>query len=215
LKKLLVTGTALIVWIPAAAEALELSANGGWSSEYIFRGIPQDDSSAFAGLDAGHEGFYAGTWAADVGQGLETDWYGGYGATYEAFDYGIGLTWYTYTDDFDDEYIELNLNGAWRFLTLDVAIGEYDNFGGPTLDYQFYALTGEYRKFYATAGIFEDDFDGEYLEAGYGDTLIVADTELFDYSLSVIFSSDELIGTRDDTSLVFSVSKTFDIDLDR
>ena len=61
------------------AMAAELSANIGYNSQYIFRGIPQKNSSAFGGLDLGAGGFYLGTWAADVGEGLEIDYYGGYG----------------------------------------------------------------------------------------------------------------------------------------
>ena len=36
--------------VPAVSQA-ELSANIGWVSEYIYRGIHQDDSSASAGID--------------------------------------------------------------------------------------------------------------------------------------------------------------------
>ena len=128
-----------------------------------------------------------------------------------SFDYGIGATWYTYTDDFDGEYLELNLNGGWKFLTLDIAIGQWDNPDGRTEDYQFYALTADYNKFYGTVGIFADDFDGEYYEVGYADTLSVEETDLFDYSFSVIYSTDDLLGGDDDTSLVLSISKSFDV----
>ena len=67
----------------------------------------------------------------------------------------------------DDTYQEVNLSAAWRFLTIDAAIGTYDNFDGPTQDYQFYSLTAEYKGFYGKVGLFEDDFDGSYFEAGY------------------------------------------------
>jgi hypothetical protein len=40
------------------AHALELTANGGFMTEYIFREIPQDDSSAMGGLDLRHAGLY-------------------------------------------------------------------------------------------------------------------------------------------------------------
>ena len=64
--------------VPAAAMA-DLSANVGMVSDYIFRGVYQEDTSASAGLDYEDEsGFYIGTWGADVGDGLETDLYFGY-----------------------------------------------------------------------------------------------------------------------------------------
>ena len=57
-----------------------------------------------------------------------------------------------------------------------------------------------------------DDFDGEYLEVGYGDTLTVGDTELFDYALAWIWSSDDYFaGTSSENTLVFSIVRNFDI----
>jgi uncharacterized protein (TIGR02001 family) len=105
------------------AIAQEWSANLGYNSEYIFRGIPQKSSSAFGGVDFAAGGFSAGAWTADVGDGLEVDLYSAYGFTVGDFDLSVGGTWYTYTGDFDDDYLELNLGAAWKFLSFDVAIG--------------------------------------------------------------------------------------------
>ena len=143
------------------------SANIGWVSEYLYRGIFQEDSSAFAGVDYAHDsGFYLGTWGADVGDGLETDLYFGF-AGGDNFTYKIGYTGYFYTDDFDDTYNEVNLGIGYGIFALDVAIGEWDGFGTPA-DYTFTSVTispekGPYYKF----GSFSDDFDGDYFELGY------------------------------------------------
>lgn len=190
--------------------AADFSANIGYMSQYIYRGIPQSTSSAMGGLDLEAGGFYLGAWSADVDQGLEIDYYGGYGFNVGEFSFGVGGTIYTYTDDFDDTYKEVNLSAGWRWLTFDAAIGTYDNFGGPKLDYQFYSLTAEYRGFYGKIGTFEDDFDGTYYEAGYGSTLLVQDLDLFDYAFSVIYSDSTLLGGDSDTNLVLTLSKTFD-----
>lgn len=211
MKKLILQCILLFSAIVPVGQAVEVTGNIGWNSEYIFRGIPQDDSSPFGGLDVQHLGFYAGTWAADVGDGLEVDLYGGYAGNVDDFSYAIGFTSYIFTDDFDDDYLELNLSGGFRFFTLDVAIGEYDNFSGPTLDYTFVSGTVEYNGFYGRVGVFNQDFDGEFYEAGYGNTLSVADTDLVDYTFSVIHSTDDLLGGNDDTSFVLSISKTFDL----
>lgn len=192
------------------AEAVDLSANLGYNSEYIFRGIPQKNSSAFGGLDLSAGGFYAGTWAADVGDGLEIDYYAGYGLELGDFTLSAGFTLYTYTGDFDDTYQEVNLSAGWEWLTFDAAIGEYDNFAGPTLDYQFYSLTAAYNGFYGKIGTFEDDFDGSYYEAGYGSDLTVSDTYLLDYAIAVIYSDSTLLGGDSDTNLVFTLSRSFD-----
>ena len=82
---LLTTGAAL----PAVSMA-ELTANAGWVSDYIFRGIFQEDSSPYGGIDwASDSGFYAGVWGADVEIGLETDIYFGYSGE---FGDGFGFT---------------------------------------------------------------------------------------------------------------------------
>lgn len=135
--------TALIASVRPAF-AGDLAANLGWSSDYIFRGVAQSGSSIFAGLDAEYSGFYLGTWAADVDDGLEVDVYGGYSGEWKHFRYGIGVTAYLYTNDFDDEYFEANINGGYSLFSLDIAVGEYQNFNGPTLDYQYYTLAAEY-----------------------------------------------------------------------
>jgi uncharacterized protein (TIGR02001 family) len=201
---------ASVATVPAPALAVDFSANIGYMSEYIFRGIPQKTSSAMGGLDLEAGGFYLGTWAADVGDGLEIDYYGGYGFDLGPFSFGIGGTYYSYTDDFDDTYKEVNLSAGWSILTFDAAIGTYDNFDGPKLDYQYYSLTAEYNGFYGRVATFEDEFDGSYYEAGYGNTLTFQDTDLFDYSIALIYSDSTLLGGESDTNLVFTLSKTFD-----
>jgi uncharacterized protein (TIGR02001 family) len=192
------------------ALAVDMSANIGYNSEYIFRGIPQKTSSAMGGLDLEAGGFYLGTWGADVGDGLEIDYYGGYGFDLGPMSFGVGGTIYTYTGDFDDTYKEINLSAGWSFLTFDAAIGTYDNFGGPELDYEYYSLTAEYNGFYGRVATFENDFDGSYYEAGYGNTLTVQETDLFDYAFAVIYSDSTLLGDKSDTNFVFTLSKTFD-----
>ena len=200
----------LLATVSAPALAVDLSANIGYNSQYIYRGIPQSNSSAFGGLDLGAGGFYLGTWAADVDDGIEIDYYGGYNFEVGEFNFGVGGTIYTYTGDFDDTYKEVNLSAGWRFLTFDAAIGTYANFDGPTLDYQFYSVTGEYKGFYGKVGWFEDDFDGTYVEGGYGNTLTLQETNLFDYAFAVIYSDSTLLGGASDTNLVLTLSKTFD-----
>ena len=189
--------------------AQDFSANIGYNSEYIFRGIPQHSSSAFGGFDVEGAGFNAGVWAAYVGDGIELDYYGGYGFKVGEFGFLIGGTLYTYTGDFDDEYREINLSASWRFISFDAAIGEYANFAGPTLQYQFYSLTVSHNGFYGKAGVFADDFEGTYYEGGYGNNLTVNDTDLFDYAFAVTYSDSTLLGGKSDTNLVLTLSKLF------
>lgn len=192
------------------ASAQGFSANLGWNNEYIYRGIPQKTSSAFGGLDLTAGGFYLGGWVADVGKGVEIDYYGGYTFEVGDFGFGVGATYYTYSADFDDTYLEANLSISWKWLSFDTAFGEYDNFARPVQQYQFYSLTVAHNGFYGKFGFFEDDFDGEYVEAGYGNTLSVSGTDLFDYSFSVVHSNAVLLGGESDTNIVLSLVKTFD-----
>ncbi|MGD8357637.1 MAG: TorF family putative porin [Lysobacterales bacterium] len=203
--------TAALLAVSAPAFAVDLSANIGYNSQYIFRGIPQKNSSAFGGLDLNAGGFYLGTWGADVGDGLEVDYYGGYGFDAGPVSLSVGGTIYTYTGDFDDTYKEINLSAGWSFLTFDVAVGNYENFGGPTLDYEYYSVTAEYNGFYGRAATFANDFDGSYFEAGYGNTLSVQDTDLLDYTFSVLYSDSTLLGGSSDWNMVLTLSKSFDL----
>ncbi len=194
----------MLLAMTATAQA-DWSANLGFASEYYYRGIFQKNSSASGGVDYESGGFYAGTWAADVGDGLEVDGYFGYGTDIGDVSVSIGFTGYYYTGDFDDTYQELNLGAAFGLLTLDVAIGEYENFAGPTQDYTYYSLTIEKNGFYGKFGGFSQDFEGEYFEAGYGTTIAE-----IDFGLSLIFSNEKLVGA-DDEAIVFTIGKSFDL----
>lgn len=189
----------------------DVTANMGWASEYHFRGIFQHASSASGGVDYESGGFYIGTWAADVGDGLEVDGYLGYGGEIDDFSYSIGGTGYFYTGDFDDTYKEINLGLGYGMLSVDVAIGTYDNFDGPTLDYSYYSLTLESESgFYATLAGFGRDAEGEYLQLGYGTT--VTDAEI-DLGVALILANEDLLG-EDDESLIFTIGKSFDLNGD-
>lgn len=185
----------------------DFSANIGWMSDYYYRGIHQKQSSANGGIDYGNGGFYAGVWAADVGEltgdGLEVDGYFGYDGSIGDFGYGIGFTGYYYTGDFDDTYQEINLSASYGFVTLDVAVGEYLNFDGPTQDYQFYSLTAEHNGFYGKYGTFDDQFDGGYFEAGYGTNVSGLDITFYG-----LYADKNLIGAEEH-ALVLTIGKSF------
>ena len=52
--KNLVPALALSAAVVPATSMADVSANAGWVSEYIFRGIFQESSSAYAGVDYTH-----------------------------------------------------------------------------------------------------------------------------------------------------------------
>jgi len=191
--------------VTSSAANADWSANVGYASEYYYRGFFQKNSSASGGLDYESDtGFYAGAWAADVGDGLEVDGYLGYGTEVGEVALSVGFTGYYYTGDFDDTYEEINLGAGFGGLSVDVAIGEYD--APETQDYTYYAITyaaenGLYGKY---AG-FSQDFEGNYFEFGYGTT--VAEIDL---GITLIFPDEDIAGD-DDEAIVFTIGKGFDL----
>lgn len=195
-----------------SAHAVEgLSANVGLVSQYFFRGVAQTSTaSASAGVDYEVGNFSVGAWTADVQDGLEIDLYASYGFE---FDSGLalsaGVTTYQYTGDFDSAYNEVNLGLSYSFFSASYNIGQHEEDTGLAIaeaDYDFLSVTAEYEGFYATYGTWGKDFDGDYVELGYG-------TEVagFDLGVAVIANSKELdLETGEgDESLVFSIAKSF------
>jgi uncharacterized protein (TIGR02001 family) len=213
--------------VPATSMA-EVTANAGYVSDYIFRGIFQEDSSAYAGIDYSGGAFYLGAWGADVGTGLETDLYFGF-AGGENFTYKVGYTGYFYTDDFDDTYQEINLGVGFGIFAADLAIGEWDGFG-TSQDYEFLSVTlspekGPYYKIGMWGGDFEDNVlfpntktptggSGDYFELGYTYSL---EDHGVDLSVAFIYSPDLVVGdwddgeTAGDSAVVFGIKKNFSI----
>ena len=199
-----VAATATLAPITASAEGeFSVSGNAGILSDYIFRGIPQDSGVGNGGLDLEGYGFYLGTWVADVGAGVEYDLYGGYIYDHALSDTsniygGVGYTSYQYSDDFDDEYNEVNLyaGGASGDFALDLELtfGEYngtfvdDNGADEGDDYTFFAITASYGGTYLTYGDFGSDADenlGSYFELGYSTSLAG-----FDLTGALVYTMD-------------------------
>ncbi|MBT0586102.1 TorF family putative porin [Alteromonas oceanisediminis] len=187
----------------------EWSANAGIMSDYHFRGIQQTESaSAYAGVDFEQDGFFVGTWAAEVEDGLEVDLYGGYGTELDnGLGMSVGFTSYQYTGDFDSAYNEFNFGLSYSFASLAYSIGEWDgevgNEAATESDYSVIELTFAHEGFYATFGKYGREFDGEYGEFGYG-------TEVagFDVGVALVVSGSDL---DDSESLYFTVGKTFSL----
>jgi uncharacterized protein (TIGR02001 family) len=235
-KALLTTAILSATALPAVANA-ELTANVGWVSDYIFRGLFQEDSSAYGGIDYAHEsGFYAGVWGADVAIGLETDLYFGYSGSFgDSGGFTIGYTGYYYTEDdpteycpdpsvspepcsptpgFDDTYTEINLGISFGIFSLDHAIGEWDGFGSP-VDYTFttVAISPEVGPYFSY-NTFGDQVDGDYIEIGYGWSSMDLDLSIaFLYDLNAgdpdALALDEDWTGYDDAAITFGISKTF------
>jgi len=210
--KALIVGSVLAASTVASSVAMaetSVSANVGYVSDYFFRGIYQTASSGSAGLDVSFgPGFYAGTWLADVDDGIEYDLYGGFAGEAAGFSYDIGYYTYNYTDNWDETYKEVLLSVGYGPISVSYADGTYDS--TPSADYSFTSVTAEWKGAYITYGTFGKDFDGDYTEIGYGMTV-----SKVDYSVSLINNSKELdVRSTDadgETALVFGIGYSWDL----
>ena len=195
------------------------SANLGFMSDYIYRGVHQSSSSAMGGFDIEYGSFYAGTWFADLQEdgwvegshrGFEYDVYAGFGFDVsDSISAYVGYTIYRYTDKganaFDDDYDEVNVGVSFALtddisLSLDYSNGENTLTDQSEVDYDILTTTIEYMGAYFTYGdwgVSEDDTgetDAEYIEIGYSRT--VGD---FDLGGAFVLSEKEL-ATASDTA---------------
>ncbi|VAW88059.1 hypothetical protein MNBD_GAMMA17-1177 [hydrothermal vent metagenome] len=116
------------VMVAAPAQA-ELSGNIGVVSQYVLRGIGQENDRAAiqGGIDyANDSGFYLGWWGSSLGynynapgsdaytaQGFENDIYGGFAGSVGGIDYNIGLLQYYYLNVDDSDLTELVLGAGY------------------------------------------------------------------------------------------------------
>ena len=225
------TATALVPGISKA----DGSGNIGFATDYVFRGIFQEDSSAYAGADYSTDsGLYVGTWWADVGQGTETDVYFGWSGGGDTITFKVGYTGYYYLDDFDGDYNEINLGLSAGIFALDVAVGSWDPLdtqspiGGGSQDYTFASITlspekGPYYKYGVWTGDLVDNWmtsftkdgsdDADYIEVGY--TWSFEDQGI-DFTAALINSGNLPVTENGfanpdgpDYSLTFGIKKTF------
>lgn len=219
-----IASTMLTTPVVVNADDAIITGNAGILSDYIFRGIFQDSGVGNGGIDFEYMGFYAGTWLADVGDGIEYDLYGGYIYEFESGLYlGAGYTSYQYSDGFDDEYNEINLYAGGSVgdvsLDLEYTTGEYngifnDEDGNPEGDeYDFIAATIGYAGAYLTYGDFGDDASdalGNYFEVGY--TLELGGFEVTGAVVHTMDLNDGSVdGDDDETEAYVSIGWGFDI----
>ena len=215
MKKLLLASAVAAVSFSTAsfAEIEGLSGNIGYTSDYVFRGIDQaGDASGSAGVDYANGGFYVGTWAADVDDGLEYDIYFGYGVEMEnGLSLSAGATGYYYTESsFDSSYEEINLGAGFGPISLEYSVGDQPDVANS--DYDFAAVTVAHSGAYLTYGTFGKDADGSYIEVGYAREV----SEGFEASVAIITPDDELApivaGVKaQDTVLAIGLTYSFDL----
>ena len=216
-----VAGIALLAMtsLSQAESEVSYSANLGFMSDYMYRGIHQSSSSAMGGFDIEYGSFYVGTWFADLQEdgwvdgshrGFEYDVYAGFGFDItDSISASVGYTIYRYTDKganaFDDDYDEVNLGLGFAIsedasIAIDYAVGENTATDQSETDYDVLTIAVDYLGMYAlfgTWGVSEDDtsageVDADWMEFGYSRT--VGD---FDLSGAFVLSENELASGSD------------------
>ena len=128
---------------------MSVSYNIGYMSEYWYRGAYQAESSMSFGADVEMGSMYIGMWGADVsdaagaGSGSEIDLYAGYNFELMSIPMYVGVTGYYYTDNFDQDYEEVNFGGDFGMFSFDAAVlGSYKSKPGTaSSDYGHFTLT--------------------------------------------------------------------------
>ncbi|MGH1485217.1 MAG: TorF family putative porin [Cellvibrionaceae bacterium] len=194
----------------------DLSANAGFVSDYYFRGSNLGDAGLYAGLDYENGGFYAGTWWIDDGtggnDGLEQDFYFGYGLDVSGVSLGLGYTRYEYTNSGDFEH-EINFTAGFGAFGFEYSTGEDDDDGAEETDYDFIALSWSGDVFGATVGTFEnDDTDDSY---DYIELSASGEVAGLDATISIGQTSNAesggVSGESGDGYMVLDISKSFDL----
>jgi len=200
--------------------ASSVSYNIGYMSEYWYRGVYQSDSAVSFGADYEAGSSYAGTWMADVDDGIEFDVYAGFNFEMMGMPMYLGATGYYYSDNFDGNYEEMNAGVDMGFIALDVAFaGQYEEVDanyvntGNDLDYQHYTITLplsfvglplDYS--YQT---FQDELSGFTHELSYGTSVGGADVGLV-LGRNSENSTAATAGTDNDTTYAtFSLGYSF------
>jgi uncharacterized protein (TIGR02001 family) len=105
-----------------------VSANVGYTTDYVFRGISQsnEDAAVQGGVDFACGRFYIGTWGSSIafGNGTEIDVYGGYRTKTGPVNWDLGFIYYAYpgaASYLDLDYFEFKVAASgevWKGGTL-------------------------------------------------------------------------------------------------
>jgi hypothetical protein len=130
----------------APASAWSQSANIALTSNYVWRGVSQNNNSIAVqgGFDVAHSsGLSAGVWASSLSSGTEVDLYANYGFKVGSVDLSVGYIAYTYQSDVSSTFSEVNVAASYAGLTAKVS-KEVQNAKGSqgNSDYGYYYELG-------------------------------------------------------------------------
>jgi uncharacterized protein (TIGR02001 family) len=152
--------------IADAPRSCSVSANVGYTTDYVFRGVSQnnEDPAVQGGVDLTCGKFYLGTWGSSIGFGghTEIDIYGGYKTTTGPINWDFGFIYYGYpgasgSDDLD--FVELKVAASgdiWKGGTLGGTVFYSPEFTAGTG--QTWTVEGSFAQALPKVGMFSPTF---------------------------------------------------------
>ena len=177
----------------APASAWTQSSNLAFTSNYIWRGVSQNNDGVAlqGGFDVAHtSGLTAGVWASSVtaANGLEVDLYANYGFKVAGIDASVGYIAYVYQGDSSLNFSEVNVSATYAGVTAkvskEIANG---NTGAGFSDFGYYYELGYTYSIPAVKGL---DLGLHY---GWADNGTSADAE--DYSVALSYPVAGFVAT--------------------
>ena len=222
-----------VAFAEESASDLGVSANVAMTSNYVWRGMTQNNNSPAVqgGFDLDYKGVYAGVWGSNIEFGdakasLETDLYVGYANEISGVSYDVGFVQFMYPNQSD----ELNFGEAYVKLGYDfkvVSIGAAYYLGVDTNDVDVAADNWEPGDAWELSlsaplpmDISVDGTYGSYDDAGtensptnnFGDYYSVGATKTFDkfdFTLAYTGMDFEDSATKDQDNVVATISAGF------
>lgn len=165
-----------------SGRSFEWSVNGGFTTDYVFRGFSQNDEdpSYFVGADASYGIAYVGIWGAKVDQfftasDFEYDIYGGIKPKLGPVEFDFGVIYYGYSNQtaaVDVDYWEFKAGASTEINKFSMGVTYYYS-----PDYTFetgdsHTVEGSLGYTLPTVWVFEPTIDGTI---GYNDVDLAGD----------------------------------------
>ena len=177
--------------VPTVQAEMEISAEIGAASTYLWRGLDLGGAAVWGDLSVSSSGFYAGVWTSsgDAEAGTEYDLYFGYGAEFGDVGIDVGYATYVYPEsevsigDLAEAYLGLSYGPA--SLTYFHGLSDLE-------DYWYVSLGVDVGSFNFSYGLHEDDMAHVDATYAYNDNLSFTLSKIIDDADGAYKGLDEL-----------------------